>query len=156
MKNKIMNFIKKHKIALIVVSVCIVLIILLFFAIKNTFFPNMNKSKYGNRLDGIENYPIEDSLVTDIKNSLVENEAIENVTYDLKGRIINFIIEVKDGTELNVAKEASSKLLEKFNDEYKSFYDIQIYLICSNEENELYPKIGYKHKTSSEIKWNVD
>lgn len=153
---KIMNFIKKHKIALIVVGVCLVLIILLFFAIKNTFFPNMNKSKYGNRLDGIENYPIEESMITDIKNGVLENEVVTNLTYDLKGRIINFIITVKDGTELNVAKEAATKVLEYFNDDYKSFYDIQIFLTCDNAENEIYPKMGYKHKTSSEIKWNVD
>ena len=111
---KFVNFVKKHKIALIVVSVCIVLIILLYFAIKNTFFANMSKSKYGNRLDGIEKYPIENSLVTDISNGLKENEIINSVSYDLEGRIINFTIEIKDEVELATAKEAATKVLEYF------------------------------------------
>ena len=150
-----MEFIKKHKIALIVVGVCILLIILLFFAIKNTFFANISSSKYGNRLDGIENYPIEDSLVTDIKNGLTENEIINSVSYDLEGRIINFIVQVKAETEISTAKESVLKILEYFNDDYKSFYDIQVFLTCEDGENTLYPTIGYKHKTSSEFKWNV-
>lgn len=150
-----MKFIKKHKIALIVIGVCILLIILLYFAIKNTFFANISKSKYGNRLDGIENYPIEESLVTDIKNGLLENEIVNSITYDLEGRIINFVIEVKAETDINNAKESATKVLEYFNDDYKAFYDIQIFLTCEDEENEAYPKIGYKHKTSSELKWNV-
>ena len=150
-----MKFIKKHKVLLIVIAVCILLIILLFFAVKNTFFSNISSSKYGNRLDGIEAYPISESLVTDIKNGLGENEIITSVTYDLQGRVINFIIKVKEDAEIGVAREATLKILEYFNDEYKAFYDIQVFLVCDNEENIGYPSVGYKHKTSSEFKWNA-
>ena len=150
-----MEFIKKHKVGLIVTGVCIFLIILVFFAIKNTFFSNISDSKYGTRLEGIEKYPIEESLINDIKNGLTENEIINSVTYDLQGRIINFIVEVKDGVDINTSKEAVKKILEYFNEEYQAFYDIQIFLTCENNENEVYPAIGYKHKTSSEFRWNA-
>lgn len=153
---KFLNFVKKHKIGLIVIGVCLTLIILLFFAVKNTFFAKISDSKYGNRLDGIESYPITDSLVTDIKNGLSENEIINSVSYDLEGRIINFIVEVKPETDIAKAKEAVLKILEYFNDEYKAFYDIQVFLTCEDKENTIYPVMGYKHKTSSSFKWTVE
>ena len=48
-----MEFIKKHRIGLIVTGVILVLVILMFFGVKNAFFSNMGQSVYGNRLDGI-------------------------------------------------------------------------------------------------------
>ena len=152
---KFLNFLKKHKVAFIVVGVCILLIVLLFFAIKNTFFSNISDSKYGTRLDGIENYPISDALVTDIKNAVTENEAVNNISYDLEGRIINFVINVKKDTEIGAARESATKILEFLNEEYQAFYDIQVFITCEDAENTNYPSIGYKHKTSSEFKWNV-
>jgi len=150
-----MKFIKKHKVGLIVLLVCIILIVLLFFGIKNAFFSNINESKYGNRLDGIEDYVIEDTLINEIKDMLMETEKVNKVTYDLKGRIVNFMIEVKSDVDLTSSHSLADKLAEKFPDEYKSFYDIQIFLTCEDEESELYPTIGYKHKTSAGFKWNV-
>ena len=79
-----MKFIKKHKVGLIVLFVCLILIVLLFFGIKNAFFSNIDESKYGNRLDGIEKYPIEDSLISEIKDMLMETEDVNKVTYDLE------------------------------------------------------------------------
>lgn len=150
-----MKFIKKHKVGLIVLFVCLLLMVLLFFGIKNAFFSNIEESKYGNRLDGIENYPVEDSLVNEIKDMLMETEDVNEVTYDLEGRIINFIIEVKSDVDLTTSHSLADKIAEKFTDEYKAFYDIQIFLTCEDETSELYPTIGYKHKTSVGFKWNV-
>lgn len=150
-----MNFIKKHKVGLIVIFIILVLLVLMFFGIKNAFFSNATKSKYGNRLEGIENYPIEESNINDIKKMLTDMEIVNSVTYDLEGRIINFIIEVNDDVDLITSRALADKIAEKFSDEIKSYYDIQIFLTCVNEESELYPTIGYKHKTSVGFKWNV-
>ena len=152
---KVLDFLKKHKIALIVIGVIIILIVLLYFSIKDVFFANISKSKYGNRLDGIESYPMTDSIVTDIKNAVSESEIVESIKYDLEGRIINFIINVKAETKLDDAKGLTAKIIEKLNEDYQAFYDIQVFLTCSDSENKDYPSLGYKHKTSKEFKWNV-
>ena len=48
----------------------------------NDFFSNIEESKYGNRLDGIEKYPVEDSLVSEIKDMLMETEDVNEVTLE--------------------------------------------------------------------------
>ncbi len=149
-----MKFVKKHKVGLIVTGVCIILLILVFFAIKSAFFGNYGKSEYGNRLDGIENYPIEDKLISDIKDKLMETGIVEDYSYNLKGRIMNFLIKVKAEVDLTSSRALADKIAESISDENKSFYDIQIMITSVDEANELYPTIGYKHKKSVGFKWN--
>ena len=151
-----MKFIKKHKVALIVTGVIIVLLILCAWGIKSAFFSNIKESKYGNRLDGIENYPIEASTIDDIKNTLNETEYINSVSYDLKGRCMYFIIELKEEVDLTTSRSLADKIAEKLTDEIKSFYDIQVLIDSESEESEIYPTIGAKHKTSVGFKWDVD
>lgn len=150
-----MDFVKKHKIGIIVSFVCLILFVLIILGIKSAFFSNMSESKYGNRLDGIEKYPIEDSFVNDIKNMLEETGYVNSISYDLEGRIINFIIEVKSDVDLTTSRGLADKIAEQFNDDYKAFYDIQIFLTSEDKESEIYPTIGYKHKTSVGFKWNI-
>lgn len=149
-----MEFIKKHRIGLIVTGVILVLVILMFFGIKNAFFSNMAQSVYGNRLDGIEKYPIDDAVIKDIETTLKDTGNISSFKYELKGRLMNFIIEVNADVDLTTSRAFADKIAEKLSDDIKSFYDIQVYLTCSDKESELYPTIGYKHKTSVGFKWN--
>ena len=67
---------------------------------------------------------------------------------------MNFIIEVNADVDLTTSRAFADKIAEKLSDDIKSFYDIQVYLTCSDKESELYPTIGYKHKTSVGFKWN--
>lgn len=151
-----MKFIKKHKILLIVIAVCLILLILMFFGIKNAFFANASGSKYGNRLDGIENYPIDNKTIEEIKQMLSDIEFVNDVKYNLEGRRMDFVIDVNDDVDLITSRSLADKIVEKFSDEIKSFYDIQVYLTSKNEESELYPTIGYKHKKSAVFQWNVN
>lgn len=149
-----MEFIKKHRIGLIVTGVILVLVILMFFGIKNAFFSNMGQSVYGNRLDGIEKYPIDDAVIKDIETTLKDTGNISSFKYELKGRLMNFIIEVNADVDLTTSRAFADKIAEKLSEDIKSFYDIQVYLTCIDKESELYPTIGYKHKTSVGFKWN--
>lgn len=149
-----MKFIKKHKIGLIVTGVILVLLILMFFGIKNAFFSNISESVYGNRLDGIENYPIEDAVISEIETTIKDTGNVNSFKYQLKGRLMNFIIEVNADADLTTSRSFADKIAEKLSDDIKGFYDIQVYLICTDKESELYPSIGYKHKTSVGFKWN--
>lgn len=151
-----MKFIKKHKVLLIVIAVCLILLILMFFGIKKAFFANAGGSKYGNRLDGIENYPIDNKTIDEIKQILNDIEFVNDVKYNLEGRRMDFVIDVNDDVDLITSRSLADKIAEKFSDEIKSFYDIQVYLTSKNEESELYPTIGYKHKKSAVFQWNVN
>ena len=51
-------------------------------------------------------------------------------------------------------KDYAKEKLEVFDKEELEYYDVQFYLLNEDSESENYPSIGYKHKTSDEIKWN--
>lgn len=149
-----MKFIKKHKVLLIVIAICLILLVLMFFGIKNAFFANAGNSKFGNRLEGIEKYPIEN--IDEIKKMLSDTEFVNDVKYNLEGRRMDFIIDVNDDVDLITSRSLADKIAEKLSDEIKAFYDIEVFLTSKNEESELYPTIGHKHKTSAAFQWNVN
>lgn len=148
-----MKFIKNNK--LLVIFLGIVLIFIIFIIIIfSKFIINKNVDEYGNRLSGIENVAIKDSSIKKMKSEFEKDEKVEKISYKLKGRLINIIFEIKDGTKLEDAKALGNKVLEYFDDEEKNYYDIEVFLKNTNEKNEEYPVIGYKHKSSDALVWN--
>ena len=162
-----MKFIKKHKILLSFLVIFIILIIAGIIIIRGILYPNNGKTKYGDRLDGIEKYPISDEVINNIKKDLTGLDIVEEVNYHLQGRIVNITIKVVDGTDLSLAKQNANTVLNYFDDSYKSYYDFQIFLISETMEDvyaedgslvsrSVYPVIGYKHKNSSGLVWTVE
>ncbi|NLL44243.1 MAG: hypothetical protein GX247_01065 [Mollicutes bacterium] len=148
-----MEFIKKHKFKLIGLFILVILMLFAFLGIKELIYPNNRISLYGNRLEGIEDVKISDKKLKESKEELLKNKNVEKVSTDIKGRIINYIIEVKPDTDLVTSKSLATKLLEFFSDKEKEYYDFQVFLVTNEEDNELYPMIGYKHKTSVGFVW---
>lgn len=148
-----MKFIKDHKLGVIFLGI-VLLFIIFIIIVFSRFIINKDVDEYGTRLEGIDKVSIKKEVTTTIKKEYEENEKIEKFTYELQGRLINLILEVKDGTTLDEAKELGNKTLEYFDDEEKTYYDIQVFLKNTNEKNEEYPIIGYKHKTSEALVWN--
>ena len=71
-----MKFIKKNKTFVIVASICLVLILLMGFAVYRMFYPS-NGSVYGNRL---ENAPeIDNAVIEQIKNKINDTNLVEEV-----------------------------------------------------------------------------
>lgn len=149
-----MIFMKKHKFKLIGIFVFLLLMIFAFLGITELVYPDMSKDLYGNRLEDIDKVRINQDKLDKIKLNLQATGKVNKVVSDIKGRIINFIIDIKPDTDLITSKSFGDKLLEDFTEEEKDYYDFQIYVIDStSKESELYPMIGYKHKTSLSFKW---
>lgn len=148
-----MRTIKNNKLIFILGFICLVIAIgILIFAIS--LIPTDSESgKYGNRLDGIENYKIDDAKIEEMKNTLKEQEGVKNISYDLNGRLINIIINAEDTLDLNKAKEYASSISTYIGDNNLTYYDLQIFINSDNEESTTYPKIGYKHYTSDSLTW---
>lgn len=147
-----MDFIKKYKKIIIVLFVILVLLIL-FFSFLSIFMIDSKQDEYGNRLDGIENVKISDDTVSKIKSELGSLEEVEKVEYRLQGRLIYLSFKMKDGVSVDTAKEISTRTLDYFDEEEKSYYDIQVIISSVNEESQGYPFMGYKHKTEETIVW---
>lgn len=149
-----MKFMKKHKFETIGTVVFLLLIIFAFIGIKELIYPDTKKDLYGNRLEGIEEVTINQDKLEKIKLELEVNDYVVDVSSNIRGRIINFLIKVELETDLVTSKALVEKIMENFTKEEKEYYDYQVYIDCyGNEESELYPIIGYKHKTSLNFKW---
>lgn len=146
-----MKFIKNNKILIALILIAVIM----FSTILIIIFSNLSSGndEYGNRLDEIEKYPITDEIINNIQNEVSSLEKVKSVSYNLEGRLANFIIKVEDDLMVSEAKNYAEKVLEYFSEDLKKYYDIQILIDSDNDESENYPIIGYKHKTSDSLVW---
>ena len=146
-----MNFIKKHRYTIIIVLIFI-LLFCLGMKVKNILIPDNEKASYGNRLEDIENHPIEESLFTKIKEEIVKDK-IENMIYRIQGKIVNFTITVSSDTTINDAKSYGNTILKYFSEDQLGYYTFQIYVKKTDTALNNFPIIGAKNPNKEEISW---
>lgn len=146
-----MEFIKKHKAQFIVGVVCLILLLLAFFAVYRMFYPSSSKSVYGDRL---ENAPeIDNAVIEKIKNEIIDSDLALEVSYETKVVTMKFFIDVKADTKLEEAKQLSEIVLNNLSTKIIDFYDIEIFFTDPSRENTNYPLIGYHSKKAEEFSW---
>ena len=116
-------------------------------------FAGRGKPLYGNRLDGISSVEITNDEMNAIISKLEEEEIVVKASYNIKGRILNVHITVKDDTKLDDSKKLTSIIVSNIKKEQKKFYDIQVFLNINGENVDGYPTIGYLNKYNSEFKY---
>lgn len=146
-----MKFLKENK-KIVKWVIIAIIILLLMFVVKVFILPMFGGDPYGNRLDGIGEAKINNDSITRMKQELAKDQKVETIDYDLRGRIVNVTIKVKNDVGKDDAKSLAGKVYDYFNASQKAYYDFQIYLLCDNKEAG-YPFIGYKHKTSDSFMW---
>lgn len=146
-----MKFIKEHKTGLIVGIVCLALAILVFVAVYSMFNPSNSKDIYGSRLDN--EIAVSDNDVENVKTKLNETGIVNTITYNKNVRIIKFIINVKDDTEVEDSYELGNVILENFSKEILEYYDVEVY-VTSNTDS--YPMIGYCSKNADIFTWTLN
>lgn len=149
-----MNFIKSHlkEFILLIIAVLIILFCGISFAVM--WFSGGSNDVYGDRLADIEDVKLSD--LNEITNSIKsEKEYVNNISYNIEGKLISFIVKVNEGTDVDSTKTIGDSLISKLTEEELAFYDIQLYILDSldNEESR-FPIIGYKHKKSEVFQWS--
>lgn len=143
-----MKFMKKNKTIVIVGIICLVLFILMAFAVYRMFYPSSG-SVYGDRLDNAPE--IDNAVIEQIKSKIMDSNLVEEVKYETNVAVMKFFISVKDSTKLADAQKLGDIILDTLSTKVTSFYDIEIYL--TNENNKQYPSIGYRSKSASSFSW---
>lgn len=146
-----MKKIFKKKAKLIIALVILIVLVLALCIVYESIFAN-NNSKYGNRLDGIEQVNIKTKEKDEIKKNIESLDVSSSVKVSLTGKIVEVIVTVKDDVDLGKAKEVYNKVFEKLTDEQKKFFDIQIFLNKKGKD-ESFPTIGYKHHDKDYMSW---
>jgi flagellar basal body-associated protein FliL len=138
-------------ILLFILVVCFVVIGILFY---KYFYAGVSSSKYGNRLDGIEQYKLSDTLENDISNLYSDEKSVNKASVDVKGKIIYITIDFKESIKSDKAKTLAVKALDKIGKENLTFYEVQFVLTYSGEEeNKNFPIFGAKNSSSLKVVW---
>ena len=166
MEKKVKRRRKKIKIGYVLAFAA--LFIILIIGIK-LMLPN-SKSKYGNRLEGIEKISFDNSAKSKIVKKINSNDKANGAKVEVQGRIINIIFNVKKDVSKDDAKAIASDSLGQIKDNVKKYYDIQYMITKKDEEgtkkketNEdgkevevtvtVFPIMGYKNSKSDKIVW---
>ncbi len=121
-----------------------------------TYFIGDSSSKYGDRLEGIENYPFDEDMQNEIIAQIEENEIVESVTMRVSGKVIYITITFAPATTLVEGQSVALASLDYFNEETLSFYDLE-YMIQADdtEDAEGFQIIGAKNVSGTGgIVWN--
>lgn len=130
---------------IMILIICFIAIIIVAF----TFFYSRNVSNYGSRLEGIENYKIEDKFKDEFKESVLESKSVTKVSMNIKGRIIYIHIDYDEKIELEDAKTIAINSLDLFDEKILSYYDIEFVLKSDN-----FVILGAKNAINENVSWN--
>lgn len=134
-----------------ILVICFLAIGILFY---RYFYAGTSSSKYGERLDGIENYPLSETLEKDIQNLYKDNTEIDKVTVTNKGKIVYITINFKQSIKVSTAEDLAIKSLDKVGEKNLTYYDVQYILTYSGtEENTNFPVFGSKSASSLKVVW---
>lgn len=136
-----------------VLAIILIICLIAILGVSMTYFYGGSKSNYGNRLDGIEDVKITDSIKNKVIEELEKEEAIDKVSINNKGRMIYITINYVDGTTLDDAKVVADKAIPLFSEEELAYYDINLTIKGSGETK--FTLMGARNSGGSgAIVWN--
>ena len=150
-----MKVIRRNK-ATITCILIFTLLLVLGFAAYSWLFPNQGMPVYGNRLKGIEKVGLTDEKLKEVSEKVKTNKNVLSVSYDVKGKIINYVIKVGEKTAVKDAKALADVVYKAFDEKVQSYYDFQVFIENDNAEAKGYPIIGYKNTSSDKFSFNKE
>ncbi len=152
---KIKKIWQENSVIIVLFGILIVCLIAISIVVV-TYFVGDSSSKYGDRLEGIEDYPFEESTQEDIITQIEESEIVDAVTMRVSGKSIYITITFTPGTTLVEAQSIALASLDYFSEETLSFYDLE-YMIEADatEDTEGFTIIGARNVSGTGgIVWN--
>lgn len=131
-----------------VLVVCFIAICLLFY---KYFYAGTSETKYGDRLDGIENYVLSSTLEDDVKKIYTNDKSVGEISVKTQGKIIYINIGFVESVKVADAQTLAVKALDAIGEENLSYYEVQYILTCTDDAN--YPVFGSKNANSSKVVW---
>lgn len=148
--SKIKGFYQNNRIYCILMAISLFCLALIVSAFVVYFVEQTKTDTYGNRLDGIENVQITDAHKEEIASFIKENDKVESVVINIKGKMIYITTTLKDGKATD-AESIAIKSLEKLTEDEKNFYDINF--IFEKKDDTAFPIMGYKKSNATIISW---
>lgn len=133
--------------------VCIAIIIAIF---ANYIFRSSTNDMYGNRLDGIKDVEITKDKVSEMEESILAMDKVQDVVINIHGKIVNFNIDFSNDATVEEVKNISISCLELLDADYHNFYDLGFLITQSKTEDSesVFPILGYKKAGNTTITWS--
>lgn len=152
--SSILKELRKNRYTIIVFFIFLGLF-LIGWAVFGLVMPKNNGEQYGNRLDDIkEEYgslekaqESANEVGEKIINEIKKKSYVKDAKIDVKGKIINIIIEVKSDARAKTTKELGDIVLKTADDKTKKLYDFQLFIKNENKKAKGFPIIGYKNSS---------
>ena len=148
------KFLKENKtltILFLIAVICIVVSVVLLF--KYFYFGN-GGSKYGSRLEGIENVTITDESKNNTINNIESNEKVEKVSITINGKRVDIKIIYTSDATLTEAQNIAVLSLDNFSDSEKAFYDFEFTIKQeATETTEGFLLMGAKNVNGTNLVW---
>lgn len=140
---------KKRNIKIGVICGIVLLFIVIIALIYNLLFTSTKNT----RLDDISKHKLTKKEISLVKEKIQELENVEDVDVFSNVKIIKIIVKLSEDVDFEAVKEKSNESIPLISEENLKYYDVEIYYESNNKESEVYPKIGYKHKTQEAFVW---
>lgn len=135
----------------IVVIICAFIVV----GVIAKYFFGSSDSKYGDRLNGIEEVLISDEMKTNFVNTMNEDELINNSSIKVIGKVVYVSIQFKDDVTLVEAESRALASLLTFEQKYLDFYDFNYTLKRDATENsEGFLIMGARNANGNGLTWN--
>ena len=129
------NFIKRHKVGIICITILIIVIIAALLLVRSMFLSGTEGTLYGNRLDGIEEVPLD----TNTLNSIVDEAK------SLAAPILSTLSDAEKGFY-------DIQVIIRSTEEEEATENVE-----ANEDGvgqtTIYPIMGYKHRSTADFVW---
>ena len=136
-------------------AILLVCIILIATVLIQCFYVGRGNDKYGNRLDKIDEYKVEEDRLREFESKLLTDKTVESANIKLTGRIFYIHITFNNNVDLVEAESVALKSLENFSEAEKGYYDFQFTLKKeATETSDSFLISGAKNKNSSNLVWN--
>lgn len=145
---------QNNKVLWVLLELLLVCFLVLGFGFYKYFYAGAGNNKYGDRLDGIEKYPLSKTLDSDIKSVFSDNSEVTKTKVDVKGKVIYINIDFGKSIKVSEAQDIAVKALDKIGEENLKYYDVQFILTYSGtDENSNFPVFGSKSSSSLKVVW---
>lgn len=152
---KIKRFYKEHRVFTILMAVLLVCIILIATVLIQCFYVGRGSDKYGNRLDKLEEYKVEESRLREFESKLLTEKIVESATIGSTGRIFYIRMTFGENVDLIEAQSVALKSLDNFSEAEKGYYDFHFTLKKeATKTSDGFLISGAKNKNGSGLVWN--
>ena len=151
---KLKEFWQKNKVLVVLGGILVICFIAICIVVATYFFGGSD-TVYGDRLKDIDKHPITEELKNDYIASLKAEEAVEDISFNSKGRIIYIRLKFVDDYTLVEAESKATASLAKLTENILEYYDLNFTLVSDATENsEGFTIMGAKNTGSDAIVWN--